>query len=140
MARFSTNNAFQNVRIPYSAFRKTEGASEDAPQRVRPEDIRQVGLLAEFRNRPSKQAEARDLDSLTDRSDREFKLEINRIHVSPPTPQRAPREPFTSVYWRLMPNALKSPAIESIKHVGSNLLSLWSQRYPSYSEQRSLFH
>ena len=83
MARFTTNNTFQNVRIPYSAFRKNESSSEEAPQILRPQDMRKLGVLAEYRNKPSKALENGDLASLTDRSDKQFKLEINRIHVSP---------------------------------------------------------
>lgn len=82
ISRFSTNGSFQNVRIPYNAFRKNEGASEEAPQQMLPEDIRSLAVMAEYRARSAKRSEARDLDSMMDRSDREFKLEINRIHVS----------------------------------------------------------
>ena len=82
-ARFSTNNyAFQNIRVPYNAFRRNEGASEDAPYQLRPQDIRKMGIMAEYRSRAPRMTEMRDLESMTDRSDRQFKLEINRIHVS----------------------------------------------------------
>ena len=82
VARFNTNSAFQNVRIPFSAFRKNESSSEEAPQILRPQDMRKLGILAEYRNRPNKALENGDISSLTDRSDKQFKLEINRIHVS----------------------------------------------------------
>lgn len=87
MGRFTTTGSFQNVRIPYSAFRKMDDGMGVGPQRLNPAAVRKLAIIFDNRSRQSKLArtrDTRDLDSLSSRADREFKLELNRIHVRTP--------------------------------------------------------
>lgn len=82
MGRFTTTGSFQNVRIPYSAFRRMDDGLGAAPQRLDPAAVRKLAICFENRSRQAKAARnTRDLESLSSRADREFKLELNRIHV-----------------------------------------------------------
>jgi len=94
MARFQTTGKFQNVRIPYNAFRRVssqeEGLTPGPAQPMQPETIRKLALVVENRNRQSRGAGGRGggrgqadvVESISRTKDNIFKLELNRIHVS----------------------------------------------------------
>lgn len=81
MARFGTNNHFQNVRIPFSAFRRMDSAAREGRLQLDPRDVRMLSVSFENRGRPSSNSRGKDLGMLSSRSDREFCLELNRIMV-----------------------------------------------------------
>lgn len=84
-ARFPTDGSFQNIRIPFKAFRRTEEAVGEAVQQLDPRAIRSISLRVDLKSQPqvkrTKKA-TKDLPSLSDSSTQgAFRLELNRIHV-----------------------------------------------------------
>ena len=82
MARFNTTTHFQNIRLPFNAFRKMEGPTGEGPQVLDPAAVRKLAIRFDNRGRPPKKVASNDLTGLSDRGDRDFSLEINRINVS----------------------------------------------------------
>lgn len=89
MARFQTTGKFQNVRIPYNAFRKVGSQEEGPAQQMRPEEIRKLALVVENRTRQSRkdsrEKPRRDYaaELLSGAENNKFALELNRIHALP---------------------------------------------------------
>ena len=84
MARFNTTTHFQNIRLPFNAFRRMEGPpAGEGPQVLDPAAVRKLAVRFDNRGRPPKKVTSNDLTGLSDRNDRDFSLEINRINVSP---------------------------------------------------------
>lgn len=81
MARFGTNGHFQNIRIPFSAFRRLDSAIAEAPQQLDPTAIRRLALSFENRSRQSTKSRGNDLAGLSSQADRDFLVELNRVHV-----------------------------------------------------------
>jgi hypothetical protein len=96
MARFQTTGKFQNVRIPYNAFRKVGSQEEGPAQQMRPEEIRKLALVVENRTRQSRkdsrEKPRRDYaaELLSGAENNKFALELNRIHVSFPLHKHRP--------------------------------------------------
>ena len=85
-ARFQTTGHFQNIRIPYKAFRPTEETVGEAAQSLDPRLIKSLSLRVDLKGQPqvkkSRKPTQKDLSSLSDSTQGAFKLELNRIHVS----------------------------------------------------------
>ena len=81
MARFGTNGHFQNIRIPFSAFRRVDSAIGEAPQQLDPKTVRNLALSFENRSRQATKPRGNDLAGLSSQADRDFLVELNRINV-----------------------------------------------------------